>query len=198
MSHRVFTWWRRFHTTRSLPKEQKWKGYSELLQRIEWGEFEYDQLSEQSKLEEKIFELECEEIRKELNRSNEDVIQDRIFQRRKLKNKRIEIMMERHLKKEMETLSNLAQSLGDEFSLTKEEVLEFMETFDGTTRHLYYAIRAHSQGKPIPTEDDIALWPRTQPQQPRHIMKHEHRILFPIWEQVVKQYKIWNAYGISE
>ena len=142
--------------------------------------------------------MECEEIRKELNRSNEDAIQDRIIQRRKMKNKRIEIMMERHLKKEMETLSNLAQSLGDEFSLTKEEVLEFMETFDGTTRHLYYALRAHSQGKPIPSEDDIALWPRSQPEQPRHILKREHHLLFPIWEQVVKQYKIWNAYGISE
>lgn len=198
MSHRVFTWWRRFHTPTKLPKDQKWKGYSELLQRIEWGEFECDQLGDHVKLEEKIFELECEEIRKELNRSNEDAIQDRIIDRRKLKNKRIGIMMEKHLKKEQELLADLAESLSNEFSILKDEVLEFMETFDGTTRHLYYALRAKSQGREIPTEDDIALWPRTQPEQPRHVLKHEHRKLWPIWAQVVKENKIWNAYGISE
>lgn len=198
MSHRVFTWWRRFHTTLKLPKDQKWKGYSELLQRIEWGEFEYDQLSEQVKLEEKIFELECEQIRAEMHRSNQDAIQDRIIDRRKLKNKRIAIMMEKHLKKEQETLNELAEALSSEFSIPKDEVLEFMETFDGTTRHLYYALRAKSQGRDMPTEDDIALWPRTQPEQPRHVLKHEHRKLKPIWAKVVKEHKIWNAYGISD
>ena len=166
MSHRAFTWWRRFHTPVKLPKDQKWKGYSELLQRIEWGEFECDQLGDHVKLEEKIFELECKEIERELNRSNYDAIQERIVDRRKLKNKRIAIMMEKHLKKEQELLADLAESLSKEFSILKDEVLEFMETFDATTRHLYYALRAKSQGKPIPTEDDLLKYPRTQPEQP--------------------------------
>jgi len=198
MSHRVFTWWRRFHTTIKLPKENKWKGYSELLQRIEWGEFEYDQLSEQTKLEERIFELECEQIKEELKRSSQEAIDERIIERRKLKNKRIGIMMERHLIKEQETLNNLAEALSSEFSLDKEFVLEFVETFDGTTRHLYYALRAISQGRSIPTEDDLLKFPLSQPQQPRHILRREHRQYFPIWEQVVKRYKIWNAYGIEQ
>jgi hypothetical protein len=193
----VFTWWRRFHTPTKLPKDQKWKGYSELLQRIEWGEFECDQLGDHVKLEEKIFELECKDIEKELNRSNYDAIQERIIDRRKLKNKRIAIMMEKHLKKEQELLADLTEALSNEFSILREDVLEFMETFDGTTRHLYYALRAISQGKSIPTEDDLLKYPRTQPEQPRHVLKHEHRKLWKVWQEVVKEHKIWNADGIE-
>ena len=41
---RQFTWWRRFWGTRKIPKKYLYKGASELQQRIEFGEYEVDNL----------------------------------------------------------------------------------------------------------------------------------------------------------
>ena len=62
MSNRTFTWWRRFHSPIKLKKNQMWKGYPQLLQRIEFGEFEYCHLSEECLLEEELYKLEEIEI----------------------------------------------------------------------------------------------------------------------------------------
>lgn len=198
MSHRAFTWWRRFHTPVKLKKEQMWKGYSPLLQRIEFGEFEYCHLSEETLLEEELYRMEEAEIRSQMDRSNEEAIMEKLVDRRKLKNKRVQIMMKNHLEKEHEILKELTNALSDEFKIGRDAVIEYMETFDGTTRQLYYALRAKSQGKKIPKNSDIDKYPKSFEMQPRHVLKHEHRKLYNIWKKVVKENNIWNAYGITD
>ena len=196
MSHRVFTWWRRFHTSRKLPKDLYWKGYSHLLQRIEFGEFEYDQLSEQTHLEEFLYQMECQEIKNEFSYTRDpEIIQEKIRDRRKLKNKRVGIMMEKHLKREAELLSQLRLELAEEFSLDVDYIREYMETFDGTTRQLFYVLRSISQDRTIPTFEQIDLFPRSQSEQPRHILKDRDPIIKRAWNNLVKERKIWNAYG---
>lgn len=197
MSHRAFTWWRRFHTPIKLKKDQYWKGYPKLLQQIEFGEFEYCHLSEEVLLEEAIYENEVIEIRSQMDRSTEDAIQEKLYDRRILKNKRVQIMMKNHLQKEQEILKDLTDKLASEFDLSIDYVREFMEDFDGTTRHLYYALRAISQEKEIPSSDDLDKYPRSFNSQPRHVLKYEHRKLKPLWKKVVKQNKIHNAHGIT-
>lgn len=174
-----------------------WKGYSPLLQRIEFGEFEYNQLSEQVLLEEAIFEQEVAELRSKMSRSNEDSIAEKIIDRRVLKNKRVQIMMKNHFQKEQENLKELFDSLAVEFDFSNEFVSKFTEDFDGTTRQLYYALRAVSQRKPIPSNQTIDTYPRSFNSQPRHVLRREHRKLLPLWKKVVKEHKIWNADGIT-
>ena len=198
MSYRAFTWWRRFHTPIKLKKEQLWKGYSPLLQRIEFGEFEYCHLSEEILLEEAIFAEEEKQIRLEMSRSSEESIQERIYDRRALKNKRVQIMMKNHLEKEHAILKYLKDSLSAEFNLPLDFVSEFFETFNGNTRQLYYALRAVSQNRPIPPNKTIDTYPRAFAQQPQHILKHEHRNLYKLWKKVVKDNKIHNAHGITD
>lgn len=175
-----------------------WQGYSPLLQRIEFGEFEYCPLSEEALLEEEIYRLEEAKIRKEMERSDEEAILEKLVDRRKLKNKRVQIMMKNHLEKEHEILRDLKENLCNEFQMSKEFMNDFFENFDGTTRQLYYALRAVSQKKPIPSNETIDKYPRAFAQQPRHILKHEHIKLYKTWKKVVKDNKIWNAYGITD
>lgn len=198
MSNRTFTWWRRFHSPVKLKKNQMWKGYPQLLQRIEFGEFEYCHLSEECLLEEELYRLEEIEIRKELTRSDEEAIQEKLFDRRKLKNKRVKLMMQAHLKKEHEILKSLKENLCKEFNMSNEFINNFFDNFDGNTRQLYYALRAVYNKKPIPSNEDIDKYPRAFMQQPRHVLKHEHRGLNKVWKKVVKQNKIWNAHGITD
>lgn len=197
MSHRIFTWWRRFHTPIKLPKDQYWQAPSKLLQQIEFGEWEYDQLSEQVALEEAIYEKECEQIRKELHRSNEDAIQMRIVDRRKLKNKRINIMMEKHLIKEQELIRDLVQALSNEFEMTTDFIFDYIQKFEGDTRQLYYTLLAIANKRPTPSLEEIDSIQRFHPPQPRHVMKHEHRKYFPLWREVVLKNNIWNAHKIN-
>lgn len=197
MSFRQFTWWRRFHKTFKLPKDQKYQGYSDLLQRIEFGEYEPDQLGDQAKLEEVIFAKEVEQIRKDSPWSTDYDLEDKIVDRRKLKNKRVAIMMEKHLQKEQELLYNLAQELSKEFHTPVDQIQDFMAEFDGTTRHLYFALRAIAHGKEIPTADQVDMTPRIHQQQPRHIMRKKETKYWKLWVKVVKDNKIWDAYGIN-
>ena len=197
MSHRVFTWWRRFHTPIKLPKEAYWQGRSKLLQQIEFGEFEPSQLSDQILLEEAIFEKECEQIRKELNRSNEDAIEMRIYDRRKLKNKRVHNMMERHLKQEQELIRDLVQALSDEFKMTTDFIFEFIENFEGDTRQLYYSLLSIANDRPIPALEDIDQIPRVHAPQPRHVMRHQHKKYFPLWKEVALKNNFWHVHKVN-
>ena len=172
-------------------------GYSDLLQRIEFGEYESDQLGDQVKLEEVIFEKEVEQIRKDSPRSDDLALQDKIIDRRKLKNKRVAIMMEKHLQKEQELLNDLAEQLAKEFHTPKDRIQDFMAEFDGTTRHLYFALRAIAKGKEIPTAEQVEMTPRIHQQQPRHIMRKKESKYWQTWVDVVKEHNIWGAYGIN-
>ena len=61
---RQFTWWRRFWATRKMPKQMLYKGASELQQRIEFGEYEVDELGGEYHLEELIYEKILQKQRK--------------------------------------------------------------------------------------------------------------------------------------
>jgi len=196
MSNKQFTWWRRFHTPPQLPQHKIWKGHSDLLQRIEWGEFEYNQLSEQSQLEHVIFKNESDKIKSELKYVRDpEIIEEKIRDRRKLKNKRVNIMLEHHLEQESKTLHHLVLKLASEFQLEVEYVKEYMETFDGTTRELYYTLWSIANKKHILTFEEIDRIPRCQPSFPRHVLKDRDPVIRQTWRKIVKDRKIWNAYG---
>ena len=61
---RQFTWWRRFWATRKMPKQMLYKAASELQQRIEFGEYEVDNLGREYMLEELIFEQKEKALKK--------------------------------------------------------------------------------------------------------------------------------------
>lgn len=193
--NRQFTWWRRFHTTQKLKRSDYWKGYSKLLQEIEFGQWESDPLWEQSYLEEAVYEKKKEDYIKEKSyirdkSSLEDIIRD--F--RKAKHKRTEIMRSRHCETEPKRLADLCEKLSEEFNISHEYVKQYMETFDGTTRQLYYSLRAISQDREIPSFDTIDKYPRSFVEQPRHILKREYSSLKPIWKKVARERKIYGAY----
>ena len=192
---RQFTWWRRFHTTQKLKRSDYWKGYSKLLQEIEFGQWESDPLWEQSYLEEAVYEKKKQAYIEEKSyirdkSSLEDVIRD--F--RKAKHKRTEIMRSRHCEAETKRLSELSEKLAEEFNLSQDYVKQYMETFDGTTRQLFYSLRAISQNREIPSNDTIDRYPRAFVEQPRHILKREHIGLKSLWKKVARERKIYGAY----
>ena len=61
---RQFTWWRRFWGVRKMPKQMLYKAVSELQQRIEFGEYEVDNLGREYMLEELIFEQKEKALKK--------------------------------------------------------------------------------------------------------------------------------------
>ena len=65
MSSRQFTWWRRFHGVVKLPKQYLYKGASELQQRIEFGEYEFDHLGREIYLEDLIYKSKADNIKDE-------------------------------------------------------------------------------------------------------------------------------------
>lgn len=187
----MFTWWRRFHTPFKLQPKHMWKGRSELLQRIEFGEYECDPLWQQAYLEDYIFQAKVAEIEEKYSRSTRDTIEDRILYERKKMRKRKDTMQQKHLEAEIRLLNQLADALATEFEMTKEAVEEIMETFDGTTRELYYYILAIKNDRQPMTSEELQMVPRTVDPQPRHIMKQSEGKWFPLWKQTVKDKKIW-------
>mgnify|MGYP000891161575 CR=1 FL=1 len=187
----MFTWWRRFHTPFKLKPQHLSKVRSELLQRIEFGEFECDPLWQQSYLEDKIFEVKAAEIEIEYARSNRDTIDDRLRHEQKKSHKRKSTMREKHLEAENRMLMQLADALAAEFDFTREYVQEVMESFDGTTRHLYFHIMALKHDRQIPDAEDVQMIPRIVDAQPRHIMKPSEGKWFPLWKKTVTEKKIW-------
>lgn len=168
-----------------------WKGRSALLQRIEFGEFEHDPLWQQSYLEDAIFEVKVEDIKKQYARSTQSTIDDRIQYERKKLHKRKTTMREKHMEAEIRLLNQLADELAKEFELTKEEIEEIMETFDGTTRHLYFHVMALKEGRALPDAEDVQMIPLAVRPQPRHIMKQSEGKWFPLWKKVATEKKIW-------
>jgi len=168
-----------------------WKGRSELLQRIEFGEYEYDPLWQQSYLEDYIFEAKVDEIEEKYSRSTRDTINDQILYERKKMRKRKDTMQQKHMEVENRILVQLVHGLASEFEMTKEEVEGIMETFDGTTRELYYYILAIKNDREPMTSEELQMVPRTVDAQPRHIMKQSEGKWFPLWKQTVSEKKIW-------
>jgi len=186
---RQFTWWRRFGGTVKLPKKYLYKGASELLQRIEFGEYEFDHLGREIYLEDKIYEAKVEAIKKEKPWLKGETLTEALEYDRKQYNKRKAVMMKKHLENEQVLLWKLAEELSKEFNLPKDDVSELMETFDGTTRELYFKCMSIATGKDI----DPSKMQRFFQEQPQHILKPKERKYIKLWMALVKE-RNWQRF----
>lgn len=186
---REFTWWRRFHGVVKLPKKYLYKGASELLQRIEFGEYEFNHLGREVYLEDKIFELKSNQIKEESPWLKGETLAEKLAYDRKQLNKRKAAIMKAHLETEEKLLLKLANELSAEFRLDVGEVRELMDTFDGTTRELYFKCMS------IANEQNIVAdkMQRFFNEQPRHILKPKEQKYMPIWIELIKEHK-WQSY----
>ena len=192
---RQFTWWRRFWGVRKIPKKYLYKGASELLQRIEFGEFEVNNLGREIYLEDLIYEAEVKRIQKESPWLKEDTLEEAIADARKQRNKRKTKMMEAHLKAEHLLLRDIMNKLAEEFNLDPEIVKNEMEEFDGTTRELYFHIKSIALNRLY----DPNKQPRLILEQPRHILKPKERKYIVLWTKLIKkhdwrEFLNWNNY----
>ena len=192
---RQFTWWRRFWGVRKIPKQYLYKGASELLQRIEFGEFEVNSLGREIYLEDSIYEAEVKRIQKESPWLKDDTLEEAIADARKQRNKRKTKMMEAHLKAEHLLLRDIMNKLAEEFNLDPEIVKNEMEEFDGTTRELYFHIKSIALNRLY----DPNKQPRLILEQPRHILKPKERKYIVLWTKLIKkhdwrEFLNWNNY----
>jgi hypothetical protein len=193
---REFTWWRRFHGVRKLPKRWLYKGASELLQRIEFGEYEFNHLGREVYLEDKIFEEKRRKIKQESPWLKGEALKEKLEYDHSQLNKRKSAIMKAHLAAEEKLLIKLTHDLSSEFKLDSEQVSEIMEEFTGNTRELYFKCKSIAE--------DIYINPdKTQRfirEQPRHILKPKERKYMPLWVDLIKQqgwqrYLNWDVYG---
>jgi hypothetical protein len=192
---RQFTWWRRFWGVRKIPKQYLYKGASELLQRIEFGEFEVNSLGREIYLEDSIYDAEVKRIQKESPWLKDETLEEAIADARKQRNKRKTKMMEAHLKAEHLLLRDIMNKLAEEFNLDPEIVKNEMEEFDGTTRELYFHIKSIALNKHFNPDKQ----PRLILEQPRHILKPKERKYIMLWTKLIKkhdwrEFLNWNNY----
>ena len=192
---RQFTWWRRFWGTRKMPKQMLYKAASELQQRIEFGEYEVDELGREYHLEELIYEQKVAALKKEKPWLKEESFLEQIQPIRKQYRKRREAIMGAHLKAEQKLLTNLRSKLAEEFKLDPELIQNEMEGFDGTARELYFHIKSIALGKTF----DPDKQQRLILEQPRHILKPKERKYVDLWMRLVKKnnwepFLNWNNY----
>jgi len=192
---RQFTWWRRFWGTRKMPKQYLYKGASELLQRIEFGEFEVNNLGREIYLEDSIYDAEVKRIQKESPWLKDDTLDEAIADARKQRNKRKTKMMEAHLKAEHLLLRDIMTKFAEEFKIDPEIVKNEMEEFDGTTREFYFHIKSIALNRLY----DPNKQPRLILEQPRHILKPKERKYIVLWTKLIKkhdwrEFLNWNNY----
>jgi hypothetical protein len=186
---RTFTWWRRFYAPIKLPKQYYFKGLSPLLQKIEAGELEFNHLFLESKLEDRIYEMEIAELQAapHFKRYSEETKDDMLNYVRKKHNKRKNNIISHHFSEEEKLLAFLSTEIAAEFDLQKSDVELFMETFDGTTRQLYIHYLYQSKGKTISLEEMDKL-PRYFAEIPKHILKPEHKKYAKMWDEIMREY----------
>jgi hypothetical protein len=178
-----FTWWRRFHGVVKLPKQYMYTGASQLLQRIEFGEFEFNHLGREWYLEDKIYGLKVDQLKADKPWLTDDSLEDQVVYIRKQSNKRKNAIMKAHLEIETGLLYQLKQELAKEFKMEPERVGQIMESFDGTTRELYFQLMSITQGRTY----DAEQIPRLIREQPRHILKPKERKYAELWIQLIKE-----------
>jgi len=192
---RQFTWWRRFWATRKMPKQMLYKAASELQQRIEFGEYEVDNLGREYMLEELIFEQKEKALRKEKPWLTEESYREQIQPERKQYRKRQNLIMKAHLEAEHKLLHKLREKLSEEFGVAQDRIQEEMEEFDGTTRELYFHIKSIALNRLY----DPNKQPRLILEQPRHILKPKERKYIALWTKLIKkhdwrEFLNWNNY----
>lgn len=186
---REFTWWRRFYpANRKLDKKYMYKGASQLLQRIEFGEFEYCTLAHESYLEERIYNIKVDEIRKthkDIAYANQLIVDER----KKFK-KRRDLIMKNHIDLENKNIGELIKCLSKEFNISPDIILEEIDTFDGTTREFYFYLASISKGIKY-DKGKVSKIPRLIQEQPRHIMKPKDRKWSKLWQETLNDiYKV--------
>jgi len=186
---RQFTWWRRFWGIRKIPKQHLYRGVSELLQRIEFGEFEVDSLGREFYLEDVILQKFCKDIRDEKPWITEIALEEQVRGYRKKQHKRKELIMKAHLLAEHKILLNLKTKLAKEFKLEPKVIQDAMEEFDGTTREFYFYIKSIALGRTF----DPDKQPRLIQEQPRHILKPKERKYVDLWMGLIKEHK-WESF----
>ena len=192
---RQFTWWRRFWGTRKIPKQMLYKAASEFLQRIEFGEYEVDNLGREYHLEDAIYEEFCTNLRKEKPWIKQDAFDEQTRDFRKQQHKRKQLIMKAHLEREAKLLNEIRNKLVEEFEVSPDLVEAEMEKFDGTTRELYFHIKSIALGRKFDPEKQ----PRLIEEQPRHILKPKERKYTHLWVKLIKDNKWqpflnWNNY----
>ena len=185
-----FTWWRRFYPTQKLDKGQFFKAGSKLLQRIEFGEFEFEPLSDETHLEEELYRLKCEEIDQLKGYHPETLNEMKVTERTK-KNKRISIMLSHHLDAEHGRLYLLRDELVKEFKLDRHFVWDTIQEFDGTTRELYFFFKCIANGREPMSSEEVERVPRLQPMQRRHVLKPKQRVHQKTWQKIVQNKQLW-------
>lgn len=186
---RAFTWWRRFYSVRKLPKKYLFKGASELLQRIEFGEYEFNHLGREVYLEDKIFEYKRAQIIAKSPWLKGEALEERLEYDRKQRHKRKLAIMSAHLEAEDRLIAQLAKGLSSEFDLEYDFIMELMESFDGTTRELYFKCMSLATGKEI----DPEKMQRFFQAQPVHILKPKEQKYLNLWLKLVKE-RNWQSY----
>ena len=180
---RQFIWWRRFHNIRKLPKNMLFKSASELLQHIEFGEYEFNHLGKEVALEDVIYKYKVAQIKRKSPWLKGETLDEATGYNRKQRNKRRELLMKHHLKTEAKLLNQLAIKLAKEFDLKLESVKELMETFDGTTRELYFKCMSIATNREI---DPNKMQRFFQP-QPEPSLKPKEQKYNKLWQQILKQ-----------
>jgi len=186
---RQFTWWRRFYGVVKLPKRYLFKGASELLQRIEFGEYEVDNLGREVYLEDLIYEAKVDAIKKESPWLKGETLDEALDYPRKQYNKRKSVMMSKHLENEHKLLRNICIALSDEFKLERDVINDIMEEFDGTTRELYFYVKTIALNRPYIADKQ----PRLILEQPRHVLKPKERKYIILWTKLIKKHN-WREF----
>lgn len=188
-----FTWWRRFYPTHKLGANQMFKGASQLLQRIEWGEYEMCPLWQQSYLEAQILDEQVTELELRMQgRFHADTIKGGIKDLEKKKYRREWQIKNHHIKQENEILGQLLKDLSLEFTnLESSTIWHWMEHSDLTTRQLYFTLRDLDQGREPKSPEQIDKIPRLIREQPRHRLKPKEARWQPQFKKTIGIHKIW-------
>jgi len=125
-----FYWWRRFKSHRNLPYK------APLIDKIRNGDFEYPELFQHAEWELQWMKEDMEKFIAEY-KGYEPTSDSRYYDIEMRYRKRYNLLIEDAVKVEQDRLTRLVEHLSKKFSIHKDLIREWMETFDGTTEQLY-------------------------------------------------------------
>jgi hypothetical protein len=125
-----FYWWRRFPTHKPLHP------YKPLIERIQNGDFDYPEYFEQAKWEDHWCEEEIQSIRHLFN--DQQNFQKEASDIRRKYAKRRNLLIKDGVETEKKRLEEITKQFSISLGGTKDEIREFMSTFDGTLEEMYY------------------------------------------------------------
>ena len=126
-----FYWWRRFPTHQALHH------YKPLLERIQNGDFDYPEYFEQAEWEAHWCQEEINSKRHLFNDTQSFLEESRSIERRY--RKRQNLLIKDGYETEEKRLKEIVKQFSITFGGSKEDVVAFMENFDGTLEEMYYA-----------------------------------------------------------